>query len=162
MSSAITLVCYGSIILFTTLVEAIVYVQSNASFPANITSTCSSALMANLSCPEGLERLRQGLYYPESFLSSLCTPLCSSALASYELDVEGACGDEAYDSLTGLGDVPLYTIPQLLRYFYNYTCLSDSGNGQYCNVESANSIGVAANQSNLSATTSFFDPQDET
>ncbi|KAK3933774.1 hypothetical protein QBC46DRAFT_462929 [Diplogelasinospora grovesii] len=151
MFSSSTFVYFGVVIVFTIQVEAAIYVQSNASFPSNITSACSNALTADLACPEGVERLRQGLYYPESFLTSLCTTTCSSALAGYKLSVEGGCGGETYDSLTDLGDVPLYTIPQLLQYLYNYTCLADSSNGQYCNVVAANFIGVAANQSNLNS-----------
>ncbi|KAF2994019.1 hypothetical protein E8E14_001179 [Neopestalotiopsis sp. 37M] len=142
----------GAYCLLATCVRATVYVTSTASFPDNITQSCSNALVSDLNCPSGIEKLRKGLFYPASFLSTLCTTDCSGALASYESDVTAACEGETYDTLTDAdGWVPLYTIPQYARYVFNYTCLSDATDGEYCNVKTAESIGIYANQSNLNS-----------
>ena len=137
--------------LFYGLSEATIYVQYNTSFPDNITASCSSALMADIpDCSSSITALRPSLYYPETTLESLCTAACNSALNDYESSVEGACEGETFDS--GLsGYVPLSSVPQLLRYIFNYTCLTDSSSGEYCNVVAAETIGVLADQSNLSA-----------
>ena len=150
LSSASTRFClYGAFALFlTSSATATVYVRSNASFPEDISAACSSALTADLACSSSITKLRGGLYYPETLLDDLCTSGCSAALATYESDVTTACGDETYDSLDD-GYLPMYSIPQVLRYYYDYFCLSDASSGDFCNVLLAESLGIQANQSNL-------------
>lgn len=150
MFSTRSLLLFIQSITLLTQVRATVYVQYNTSFPSNISTSCYDALIVDLACSANITSLRPSLYYPESVLTSVCTSACNDALNSYESDVEAACSGETFDSLESAGYVPLSTIPQLLRYVFNYTCLTDSSSGDYCNVIAATSIGIAADQSNLS------------
>lgn len=127
--------------------RAVVYV-GNSSLPANITASCFSALTVDIACNDTIRKLRPSLYYPESALSNICTSGCNSALESFENGVVSACVGQTYDSQTDVGYIPMYTIPEVLRYQFNLSCLTSGG--QYCNVLAATAAGIAPDQSNLS------------
>lgn len=138
------------------LTQAIAYLQYTSWLPAELPAACSAALTADLDCDSGVNGLLTGCYHPESVLNNLCTTDCNTALNKYESSVVSACGAHTYASNTSQGDVPVSTIPQLLRYYYNYTCLTSADGAGFCNVIFANEIGINANQSNLSEQPAFL------
>lgn len=141
------IVFYYFLLLCSAPAKAVVYVNSS-SLPTNITTGCLGALTDNISCDDSIQKLRPGLYYPESALTTICTSSCNSALNSFQNSILSACVGETYDSLTDVGFVPIYTIPDVLRYQFNLSCLSS--NSEFCNVQAATAAGVVADQSNLS------------
>jgi hypothetical protein len=135
--------------IHATLSEAVVWFNSSASLPSTTTSACLHVLFNDIACNATLKSLRPRLYLPESVLRGLCTSACGTALATYEANIVSSCKGQTYDSLSSDGFVPVSVIPQLLRYTYNYTCLTDKSTGQYCNVLSASAAGILPDQSNL-------------
>ncbi|KAI0398850.1 hypothetical protein F4802DRAFT_613319 [Xylaria palmicola] len=129
--------------------QAVVWVTTTDDLYSNTTSSCIASLGTDLACDSSLAKLRPSIYPPEEILSSVCTSACAASLGSYEAAVSSACGDQTYDSVSSTGQVPILTIPQLLRYTYNFSCLTDSSSRQYCKVLSAEAAGINADQSNL-------------
>lgn len=138
---------FYSLLFVSAPVKAVVYVSS-ASLPTNTTTGCLNALTNNIACDDTIRKLRPGLYYPESALTTICTDGCNSALNGYEETVLSACVGQTYDSQTDIGFVPIYTISEVLRYQFNLSCLSSGG--QFCNVLAASAAGIETDQSNLS------------
>lgn len=103
---------------------------TNATVPSNLTSACAIALSTDVNCSPFVLSLRTGLYYPNDTLERTCTTNCHSALTSYRAQIATACATETW---LGYQDVilPVVTIPEMLQYQYNLTCLMDSG--RYCN-----------------------------
>ncbi|KAK3337686.1 LysM domain-containing protein [Cercophora scortea] len=138
--------------LWLASVQATIYITHNDSFPANTSTSCLNAMMTDIkSCPDGIRRLRPDLYYPQQFLTSVCTTACQSSLGQYESSVVSSCSGQSYDSLSDKGILPMAYIPQFLRYLFNYTCLQDAKTGDYCIVQAASAIGILPDQSNLNS-----------
>lgn len=117
------------IISFIASVHA-VKLFSNSTVPTNLTAACTSALSSDVNCSPFVVSLRTGMYYPNDTLERTCTANCDSALASYRARIVTACATETW---LGYQDaiLPVLTIPEMLQYQYNLTCLMDSG--RYCN-----------------------------
>lgn len=117
-------------------------VNGTADLPSNVTADCLTALQADIaSCSSSIATIRPFVYPPQDYLTALCTEDCSVALGSYESGVAAACVGQTYDSDADGGLVPILAIPQLLRYSFNFTCLTDASSGQYCKVLAADAIG---------------------
>lgn len=103
---------------------------TNSSLPTNLTANCASALLHDVNCSPVVTAFRIGSYYPQSTLNRTCTAQCATALATYQSTIVSACRDQTW---LGYEDnvMPLDVIPDMLRYLYNLTCLTDSG--RYCN-----------------------------
>ncbi|KAK2072069.1 hypothetical protein P8C59_006446 [Phyllachora maydis] len=114
---------------------------------------CLMALQADIaSCNNSIASIRPFVFPPRDYLTALCTEDCNTALSSYESGVETACAGQTYNShVDGGVAVPILAIPQLLRYSFNFTCLTDASSEQYCKVLAASAMGVSTNQSNLAA-----------
>ena len=72
---------------------------SNASsLPSSASSACALALMADVDCSQLVAPLyiSGGGYLDAGALGTLCTSTCASALSSFQLDTEKACGTAAY------------------------------------------------------------------
>lgn len=103
---------------------------TNSTVPGNLTSACTSALLADVNCDPVVPALLSGDFYPSSTLSRACTSNCANALSSFQSHVQTACSNDVwlgYNNET----MPVVMIPELQRYHYNLTCLSY--NGQFCN-----------------------------
>lgn len=108
---------------------------TNTSFAStNLTVPCVGALSADIACSPAVVGLRLGEYYPEETLSRTCTADCGQALAQYANKVAAACDKQTWKGYEDT-EMPLDIIPDMLRYHYNLTCLTDSG--RYCNVVAA-------------------------
>lgn len=136
--------------LLPALVQAVQWFNSTDDLPSSVTTSCLTALQADIaSCSSSLASIRPFVYPPQDYLSALCTQDCNSALNTYEGGVGAACNGQTYDSSNDGGEVPILAIAQLLRYTFNFTCLTDSTSGQYCKVLAAEMIGISDDQSNL-------------
>lgn len=125
------------LIIVLTLIDASTAFRAftNASFAsANLTVPCVSALSNDISCSPAIARLRLGEYYPEETLRRTCTADCGQALAQYANKVTAACDKQIWKGYEDT-EMPLAIIPDMLRYHYNLTCLTDSG--RYCNAVAA-------------------------
>lgn len=100
----------------------------------NLTVPCVGALSADIACSPAVAGLRLGEYYPEETLNRTCTADCGQALAQYASKVAAACDKQTWKGYEDT-EMPLAIIPDMLRYHYNLTCLTDSG--RYCNVVAA-------------------------
>lgn len=98
--------------------------------PGNVTTTCSAALLNDISCSPVVSSLQDGAYYPVSTLNRTCTAACTSALSQYEAAVASSCAGQSWNGYEDT-PMPLMIIPGLLRYHYDIACLMDSG--RYCN-----------------------------
>ncbi len=108
---------------------------TNNSFPSsNLTVPCVGALFGDIACSPAVAGLRLGEYYPEETLYRTCTADCGQALAQYANNVATACDKQIWRGYEDT-DMPLTIIPDMLRYHYNLTCLTDSG--RYCNALAA-------------------------
>ena len=137
-----------ALFLFSTHVKAVQYVNTTFLLP-NVTAALANALTVDISgCDAAIRRMRPGLFWDLGSLQAICTPTCKSALSSYESGVIGACQGQTYDTLTTAGFIPFSTIPDILFYQFNRTCLTS--NGEFCNYEAALAAGIAPDQSNLS------------
>ncbi|EFQ32525.1 LysM domain-containing protein [Colletotrichum graminicola] len=98
--------------------------------PDGISSACASALTADTACPQAIRTLQAGDYQSESRLQSLCTDDCASSLATYHSAVLSNCASDTWE---GLEDEiqPVAFISEIIRYHYNFTCLSDGL--RFCN-----------------------------
>ena len=104
---------------------------TNSSLPsANLTADCANALMANISCDSYIAGFHPGVYHDPTGLAAVCTGECGEALNTYEAGVSTACAGQAYN-YTDTVYYPISAIPDQLGYFFNRTCLEDSG--RYCN-----------------------------
>jgi len=103
---------------------------TNETVPKNLTGTCSTALLKDISCSPVVLSLRSGDYYPVSTLNKTCTTACQTALSQYESTVVSSCNGQSWNGYEDT-PMPLSIIPDLLRYQFNLTCLMDSG--RYCN-----------------------------
>ncbi|MCJ1355898.1 MAG: hypothetical protein MMC33_005890 [Icmadophila ericetorum] len=141
-----------ALLLFSTPVKAVQYVNTTFLLP-NVTAACANALTVDISgCDAAIRRMRPGLFWDLGSLQAICTPTCKSALSSYESGVIGACQGQTYDTLTTAGFIPFSTIPDILFYQFNRTCLTS--NGEFCNYEAALAAGIEPDQSNLNNATS--------
>lgn len=143
--------------LHTTLVAfalarlvAAVQIFSNNTIPADLTTGCMNALLADVACSPVVTSFRNGYYYPASTLNNTCTPACTTALSSYESKIGSACSNQTWDGYDD-EDMPIVVIADLLRYQYSLTCLQDSG--RWCNVLAAS---AALNADPGSKLISFF------
>lgn len=108
---------------------------TNTSFAStNLTVPCVGALSADIACSPAVSGLRLGEYYPEETLSRTCTAGCGQALARYGNKVAEACDKQTWKGYEDT-EMPIAIIPDMLRYHYNLTCLTDSG--RYCNAVAA-------------------------
>lgn len=103
---------------------------TNGTVPTNLTLACTNALIADVDCDPVVPALRNGNFYPNSTLTRACTPKCANALIIFQSKIASACSK---DTWLGYDDVamPLTLIPDLLRFHYNLTCISNKG--IFCN-----------------------------
>ena len=120
--------------------SAAVKIFSNATIPANLTTDCSSALLADIACSPVVASFRNGYYYPAATLNATCTSACEAALTSYELTIDSSCNNQVWQGYSD-EDMPVLVIPNLLKYQYDLTCLQDSG--RWCNVVAGSAAQAA-------------------
>lgn len=111
------------------LVQAVTF-YTNSSIPASLTTACSTALLADISCDYVVPALQDGNFYPESTLTRACTTACSGALADYQSNIATACAGQTW---LGYSDetMPVEMIPAALRYHYGLICLKNGND--FCN-----------------------------
>ena len=107
------------------------YVGNN-SMPANVSVACNGALVKDIACDPYVRRFRPGQYYSQEGLTKACTASCDGALSSYEAGVVQACKGQTYMDDFGFQTQEISTIPGILRYQYNKTCLRNDG--KFCNL----------------------------
>ena len=108
---------------------------TNTSFAStNLTIPCIGALSGDIACSPAVAALSLGEYYPEETLNRTCTADCGQALAQFANRVAAACDKQTWKGYEDT-DMPLAIIPDMLRYHYNLSCLTDSG--RYCNAVAA-------------------------
>lgn len=121
-------------ILFLTL--PLSYTAMAATFYTNVTApkglaiACTNALLADLDCSPVVPSLYHGGYYPNTTLERACTSECATALASYHSGIASSCNGEVWNGY-GNETMPVLMIPEMVRYHYNLTCMTD--NGRFCN-----------------------------
>lgn len=98
--------------------------------PSNLAIECTNALLTEVNCSPAVASLRSSSYYPNTTLEKVCTADCSDSLATYQSNVLGACGTEQYEYYEDT-PLPVVLIPDLLRYHFNLTCMTDAG--RFCN-----------------------------
>lgn len=103
---------------------------TNSTVPQNLSVDCTDALLANVDCSPVIISLRAGSYYPVSTLENACTTDCSSALAAFESRIVSSCEGQTWNGFDD-AEMPLTIIPDLIRYEYNLTCITDAG--RFCN-----------------------------
>jgi hypothetical protein len=117
-----------------------VKLYGNTTLPTDITTECSSALLADINCDVAVTYLYPEGYFSQDLLEKSCTDGCSQALATFETNVVKACasqtfgGEENWD-LTKNPVYPVAMIPNKLRFNYGLSCLKDSG--RFCNLVAA-------------------------
>ena len=132
----------GWLLVVSTLVNASSAFRAftNTSFAStNLTIPCIGALSGDIACSPGVAGLRLGEYHPEETLNRTCTADCGQALAQFANRVAAACDKQTWKGYEDT-DMPLAIIPDMLRYHYNLTCLTDSG--RYCNAVAAKAAAV--------------------
>lgn len=118
------------LVIPTTFFAQAVQFYTNSTVPANISTSCTNALLADVGCDPVVPALRSGEFYPANTLERACTSGCSDALQSYQNVITSACNNDVwlgYDNET----MPVNMIPELLRFHFNLTCLVK--NGEFCN-----------------------------
>lgn len=109
---------------------------SNNTVPANLTVSCSNALLTEVQCSPVVPQFQNGYFYPPSLLNRTCTAACSTALQSYEKSIATSCSGQSWAGYDDeADDMPLVVIPNLMRFNYDMICLQDSG--RWCNAVSA-------------------------
>lgn len=103
---------------------------TQSTLPRGLSSACTNALLADIGCSPIVASLQAGSFYPNSTLENVCTTECDIALASYESTVTSSCQGETW---TGYDDetMPVRIIPDLIRYEYNLSCITDAN--RFCN-----------------------------
>ena len=111
----------------------------NSTLPSNLTPDCTNALSQNVSCSRTIINLQNGVFYSNDTLTRTCTDSCDKGLDSWYTAVLNACSNQTW---SGLSDeaAPVPMIPDLVRYQYHQTCLSDSG--RFCNLVGAQAAGA--------------------
>ena len=118
------------LIVVFTLINAFRAFTNTSFASSNLTVPCVGALFEDIACSPAVAGLRLGEYFSEERLSRICTADCGQALAQYANKV-GARSDKQTWKEYEDTDMPFAIIPDMLRYRYNFTCLTDSG--RYCN-----------------------------
>lgn len=98
--------------------------------PSNLAIECTNALLTDVKCSPAVASLRSGSYYSNTTLEKVCTAECSNSLATYQSNVLGACETEQYEYYEDT-PLPILLIPDLLRYHFNLTCMTNAG--RFCN-----------------------------
>lgn len=103
---------------------------TQSTIPKGLSSACTNALLADIGCSPIVASLQAGSYYPNTTLEKVCTTECETALATYESTVTSSCQAETW---TGFDDeiMPVRIIPDLIRYEYNLSCITDAN--RFCN-----------------------------
>ncbi|KAI1776335.1 LysM domain-containing protein [Hypoxylon cercidicola] len=98
--------------------------------PKNISAACGTALTSEVDCSHAVPALQAGTFYPRAELEQICVANCASSLAGYHSGIVSACQE---DTWVGFEDVqePIALISELMRYNYNYSCLTDGS--RFCN-----------------------------
>lgn len=105
-------------------------IYTSDTVPANLTTKCATALSADVACDFVVPALQAGSFYPKSTLQRACTSSCADALAGYQSNINSACAGQSWSAYND-EILPVAVIPDLLRYHYNFTCLT---NGDvFCN-----------------------------
>ena len=104
---------------------------NNSSLPAvNLTDSCATALIQNISCDPWVSRFRSGQYYDPAGLKAVCTTDCQTAIQDYQSALAESCAGQLYNFTDSIY-VPISTIAGQLLYGYNLVCLQDGG--RFCN-----------------------------
>jgi hypothetical protein len=113
---------------------------TKSTIPPGLNAACSNALLQDVSCSSAVMGLQPGRYFASTSLQRVCTSECDAGLARYAASVASSCTGQTWG---GFGDepMPLDTIPGVIRYQYNTTCLMDSG--RYCNNVAAQAAAAA-------------------
>ncbi|KAH8901682.1 hypothetical protein GQ53DRAFT_851663 [Thozetella sp. PMI_491] len=138
---------------------------TNATVPGNLTVACTNALLADVACDPIVPALQSGDFYPDTTLARACTTGCAAALSTFQQNVDSACSADTwlgYENQT----MPVAIIPDLLRYHFNMTCLTNQG--RFCNNVAAayaayldpNATGNAAPANGLYGNITITDPCD--
>lgn len=135
----ITIMLFSQWLLPLTFVSQVAHALpffTNGTIPANLTTTCASALLTDVTqCPPSASRFMNGYYYPPSILEKACTSTCSTALEQYEQKVKSACAGQTWAGYDDENDTPLDIIPNVMRFNRDLACIQDSG--RWCNVVAA-------------------------
>jgi hypothetical protein len=106
---------------------------TSSSLPAaDLTPSCANALTADLPCNDYVRRFGAGQYHAIESLERACTSNCDIALSSYQNSIESGQNFSNDGLLTSASISPIVSIPEIMRYRYNKTCLMNKG--RYCNV----------------------------
>jgi hypothetical protein len=95
-----------------------------------LSSACSNALAANITCPDFL----LGYVGLNSFLSSdtttslICDLDCTNSIKDYHYDVAAACAND----MQPWAGIPATYWGDVVWGYTNRTCLKDPGTGDYC------------------------------
>lgn len=111
------------------------------SVPANLSTACQTALLADVDCSLMVSKFRNGYFYPQSILENSCTTQCASGLVTFEQNVGDACVNDVWEGYDEDAEIPVAVIPSLLRYQYDLTCLQDSG--RFCNVIAGQAAAIS-------------------
>jgi hypothetical protein len=126
---------------------------TQSTLPQGLSSACTAALLADVGCSPIVASLKAGSFYPNTTLENVCTEGCNSALAGYASSVVSSCGVETW---TGYDDepMPVRIIPDLIRYEYNLSCITDAN--RFCNNVAAQAAYAADPQGKEDQTLSLF------
>ena len=108
-----------------------------------LSGDCVRALSSDIDCSPTVAGLGIGTYHPEDTLNRTCTPECGQSLAQYAAQVAQACKNQTWDGYEDT-EMPIEIIPDMLRYHYNLTCLTDSG--RYCSMVAAKAAAAFVSQ----------------
>lgn len=114
---------------------------TSQSIPANLSTGCQAALLADVDCNYMVSKLRNGYFYPTSILEKTCTEQCASGLVTFEESILAACAEDVWEGYDEDGEMPVSIIPNLMRYQYDLTCLQDSG--RFCNVIAGQAAAIS-------------------
>lgn len=92
-----------------------------ATFP-ELSSTCVSVLNQAVACSPLFMRAEEGRFEDDATLNAICTTTCTSAIATWQRRVIGACGTARFND--GKGNLVLPQIfPEIILETYSLLCL---------------------------------------
>lgn len=139
--TSLPIILYLTLLLYHSSFTSAILFFTNSTAPANLSPVCFQAITTDVTaCSPGVAALRKGGYYPQSFLETICTSTCASALTQFRGAIVTACAQDTWTGYEEAGVWPLVLIPDMMIYNYEAACLrggADNQSGNWCNVVGA-------------------------
>lgn len=128
------------LLLLLTPLSSCTTIFTPSTLPASLSALCSTSLTSSIACSPLITGLRNGYYYTQRVLDSVCTAGCQRSLSAYITNVAAACADDTWAGYYDDETTPVAMLADLLQYQFDQACLADAG--RYCNIVAAQAAGV--------------------